>query len=113
MEHRSSLLQLTREERMLLIRFVCSFVWVDFQVRVEERAMVAGMIRRFELDAEEERQALEWLKAPPDPELVDPQSVPREHRVIFLRAVESVVSVDREVTEDERESVILFAQLLR
>jgi len=97
---------------MLLIRFVCSFAWVDFRVRVEEREMVARLIRRFELDESEEREALGWLQRPPDPESVDPQSVPHEHRVLFLRAVESLVSVDREVTAEERESVILFAQLV-
>lgn len=113
MERSSTLLQLTREERMLLLRFVCSFAWVDFRVRVEEREMVARLIRRLELDDVEKREALQWLKAPPDPDSIDPNSVPREHRVLFLRAVESVVSVDREVTPEERESVILFAQLIR
>lgn len=109
----STLLDLTREERMLLIKFVCSFVWVDFKVRVEEREMVARLIRRLELDDAETQDALGWLKTPPDPELVDPYSVPHEHRVLFLRAIETVVSVDREVTPEERESVILFAQLIR
>ncbi len=109
----SALLQLTREERMLLMRFVCSFVWVDFKVRVEEREMVARLIRRLELDAAEEQETLEWLKTPPDPESIDPYDVPHAHRVLFLRAVETVVSVDREVTPEERESVILFAQLIR
>jgi len=61
----------------------------------------------------EEREALEWLKLPPDPGSVDPTRIPREHRMLFLRAVESAVSIDREVTEEERESVILFAKLIR
>ena len=98
---------------MLLMRFVCSFAWVDFKVRDEEREMVARLIRRFELDEAEERETLQWLKIPPAPESIDPNDVPHEHRLVFLRAVETVVSVDREVTPEERESVILFAQLIR
>jgi len=49
----SSLLELDREERMLLMRFVCSFAWVDLKVTVEERALAAHLISRLELDEDE------------------------------------------------------------
>ncbi|MFP8873495.1 MAG: hypothetical protein VCB42_02945, partial [Myxococcota bacterium] len=109
----AALRQLTREERMLLLRFVCSFAWVDLKIRPEEREMVARLVRRMELDEDEKEQVFEWLKTPPSPESVDPHQVPRAHRVLFLREVESVVSIDREITPEERESVILFGQLIR
>ena len=98
---------------MLLLRFVCSFAWVDLKIRVEERGMVTRLIRRMELEDEEREQVFEWLKTPPAPESVDPQAIPRAHRVLFLREVESVVSIDKEITPEERESVILFGQLIR
>lgn len=98
---------------MQLLRFVCSFAWVDLKIREEERGMVARLIRRMELGQEERQQVFEWLKTPPAPESVDPQAIPRAHRVLFLREVESVVAIDREITPEERESVILFGQLIR
>jgi len=104
---------LTHEERLLLMRFVCSFAWADLEIRPEEREFVAMMIRRLELDADERRQVLEWLEVPPSPDSVDPDRVPRTHRMKFLRAVESTVTVDGEVSPEERENLVLFAQLIR
>ncbi len=107
-----SLLELSSQERMQLLRFVCSFAWIDLKITPEEQELVAKMITRLELDTDEMNQVTGWLKAPPPPESVDPQDIPHEHRVRFLRAMESVVAVDGEVTEDERETVIVFAQLI-
>lgn len=109
----SSLKDLSGEERMLLMRFVCSFAWVDLKVTPEERLLGARLISRLKLGKDEMLQVEKWLESPPEPESVDPTEVPHRHRVQFLRAVESMVAVDGEVTEDERETVILFAQLIR
>jgi len=95
-----------------LLRFVCSFAWIDLKITAEERDLVAQMIARLELDTDEMNQVAGWLKSPPSPDSVDPQDVPHEHRVRFLRAMESMVAVDGEVTDDERETVIVFAQLI-
>ena len=108
----SSLLELNSQERLQLLRFVCSFAWIDLKITPEERDLVAQMIARLELDPDEMNQVAGWLKAPPSPDSVDPQDVPHEHRVRFLRAMESMVAVDGEVTDDERETVIVFAQLI-
>ena len=104
---------LSREQRMLLMRFVCSFAWADLKVTSEERLLAARLIARLNLGQDEALQVKEWLESPPDPESVDPTEVPHRHRVQFLRAVESMVAIDGEVTEEEREAVILFAQLIR
>jgi uncharacterized tellurite resistance protein B-like protein len=113
MEEATPLKELTREERMLLMRFVCSFVWADLEVKAEEREHVAQLIHRLKLEEEEERQVQQWLETPPPLGSVDPKLVPREHRMKFLRAVESVVTVDGEVSPEERESLVLFAKLIR
>ena len=113
MEEQAPLHELTPEERLLLMRFVCSFAWADLAVKPEERKLVARLIRRLQLDEEERQQVLQWLDSPPPIGSVDPKLVPRAHRVKFLRAVESTVAVDGEVTPEERESLILFAQLIR
>jgi tellurite resistance protein len=98
---------------MLLMRFVCSFAWADLEVRPEERALAAQMIDQLELDAEEKKQVHQWLESPPAAASVDPTDVPRDHRLKFLRAVESMVTVDGEVSPEERESLVIFAQLIR
>ena len=107
-----SLLELNSQERMQLLRFVCSFAWIDLKITPEERELVAQMITRLELDTDEMSEVAGWLQSPPSPDSVDPQDVPHEHRVRFLRAMESMVAVDGEVTNDERETVIIFAQLI-
>ena len=107
------LADLTRDERLLLMEFVCSFAWADLEVKPEERDLVAKQIRRLKLDDDEAEQVKEWLDAPPPLDDLDPARVPHAHRVKFLRAIESIVTVDGEVSPEERESLILFAQLIR
>jgi tellurite resistance protein len=113
MEEEAPLRELTRDERLLLMRFVCSFAWADLEVKPEERELVARLIHRLQLDDEEKRQVLEWLESPPPPGSVDPKLVPRAHRMKFLRAVESTVAVDGEVSAEERDSLLVFAKLIR
>ena len=113
MKNDAVLNELTREERLLLMRFVCSFAWADDEVKPEERELVARMIRRLQLDDDERRQVLEWLESPPAAGFVDPKQVPKAHRMKFLRAVESTVTVDGEVSPEERESLLRFAKLIR
>ena len=98
---------------MLLLRFVCSFAWVDLEVRATERAFVSQLARRLDLDEDERRQVEGWLAKPPTPESVDPTLVPRKHRMRFIRAIESVIAIDGEISSLEREQLLLFAQLLR
>jgi hypothetical protein len=98
---------------MLLLRFVCSFAWVDLEVRATERAFVSRLTRHLDLDEDERRQVEVWLSKPPPPESVDPALVPREHRMRFIRAIESVIAIDSEISSLEREQLVLFAQLLR
>jgi len=106
------LADLSREARLLLMEFVCSFAWADLEVKPEERNLVAKLIRRLELDDDEAEQVNQWLDTPPPLDDLDPARVPRAHRVKFLRAVESMVTVDGEVSPEERESLIIFAQLI-
>lgn len=105
--------ELNREERLLLLKFVCSFAWADLEVRPEERAFVARLIRKLALDADERREVEGWLERPPAPEEVDPALVPREHRRVFVQAIESLIAADGEIAEAEREQLLVFAKLVR
>ena len=107
------LADLTRDERLLLMEFVCSFAWADLEIKPEERDLVAQLIRRLKLGEDEAEQVNAWLDVPPPLDDLDPARVPRAHRVKFLRAVESIVTVDGEVSPEEHDSLVVFAQLIR
>lgn len=102
---------LSREDRLRLMKFVCSFAWADLEVQDEERAFVTKMISYLELDADS--KLIEgWLRHPPRPEEVDPTDVPREHRELFLDAVRRLVAADDRIDPKEAETLALFEQLL-
>ena len=104
---------LSKDERLQPMRFVCSFAWADLEIRDEESVYVADLMRRLDLDEDEEVQVQGWLSRPPDPEDVDPTLIPVEHRQIFLDALLGVLGSDGEIDEAETESFNLLSMLLR
>jgi len=105
--------RLQRTERLRLMKFICSFAWADLEVRDEERAFIAKMMKRLELDEEEEVQVQKWLELPPRPEEIDPTEVPREHRQLFIDAARAMIVADGRISEEEAEIFELFEQLIR
>jgi uncharacterized tellurite resistance protein B-like protein len=102
---------LSREDRLRLMKFVCSFAWADLEVQDEERAFVMKMVSYLKLDSD--LKLIEgWLRHPPRPEEVDPTDVPREHREMFLDAVRRLVAADDRIDPKEAETLALFEQLL-
>jgi uncharacterized tellurite resistance protein B-like protein len=105
--------KLSPKDRLRLMKFVCSFVWADLEVKGSEKKFVANMVKKLHLTDEESAQVKEWLKVPPRPEEVDPTQIPKEHRQMFLDTMRDVVTADGEVAPDEWENLALFEQLLR
>jgi hypothetical protein len=70
------------------------------------------MVEKLGLDADERKQVAAWLELPPRAEEVDPAAVPHAHRHLFLQAAREIVAADGEISEDERENLALFEQLL-
>lgn len=108
-----SLKKLSREDRLRLMRFVCSFAWADLEVKKTERALVQKMAKKLGLEEDELAQVKEWLQVPPRAEDVDPQSIPGAQRKLFLDAAREMIAVDGEIDPDEKESFAIFEQLLR
>ena len=103
--------QLSRDDRLRLMKFVCSFAWADLEIQPEERTFVAKLIEK--LGLEQDRPQIEgWLKSPPPPEEVDPTRVPRAHRELFLQAAKGVIAADDVIDEAEAENLELLEQLL-
>jgi uncharacterized membrane protein YebE (DUF533 family) len=108
-----SLDALSQDDRLRLLRFVCSFAWADLHVHPRERALIAGLIQRLHLGPEDRARVDEWIDLPPAAQDVDPTSVPMAHRLLFRQAVAAAVLADGRVTEEERDAMELFDLLTR
>lgn len=105
--------ELNRDDRMQLMRFVCSFAWADLEIRPEERDFIIKMITRLELDEDETAQVAAWLQVPPRADDLDPEDIPREHRKLFLDAARAMILSDGSVEQVEAENLIILDALLR
>jgi uncharacterized tellurite resistance protein B-like protein len=105
--------QLSSDDRMRLMKFVCSFAWADLHVHAKERAFVARMVKKLKLDKKEVKQVEAWLTVPPRAEEVDPAEVPREHRELFLQSTRQIIVADGEIHPEEQSMFELLEELLR
>ncbi|MDI1447962.1 TerB family tellurite resistance protein [Polyangium sp. 6x1] len=103
---------LSREDRLQVMRFVCSFAWADLEIKPKERALVHKMVKELHLDPDEAKQVEGWLKVPPRAEEVDPATIPRAHRQMVLDAARRIIKADGNVDPEEQESLSLLEQLL-
>ncbi|MFO0686499.1 MAG: TerB family tellurite resistance protein [Sandaracinus sp.] len=106
------LAKLPKEERLQLMKFVCSFAWADLEIADQERRWVHKLVQRLGLDADEAKQVERWLELPPRAEEVDPAQVPHAHRSIFLNAAREIIAADGTISDEERENLALLEQLL-
>lgn len=105
--------ELSSEERLSLLRFVCAFAWADLEIADNERSFVTDLARKLGADEDEIGQVESWLKIPPPAEDVDPTDIPSEHRQLFLNSAVQMISADGRVDSEEVEILSLFEQLLR
>ena len=104
---------LNKEDRLQLMRFVCSFAWADLEIADAEREFIVKMVVRLKLDDEEQEQVAQWLEVPPPADDLDPADVPKEHRQLFLAAAKAMILSDGSVEDVEAENLIILDQLLR
>jgi uncharacterized tellurite resistance protein B-like protein len=103
---------LTREDRLLLLKFVCAFAWADLEIHQKERHFVRRLMKKLQLDAGEQHLVEGWLDVPPKPEEVDPNKVPSQHRKLFLDTARELISADGTIDEAEAENFSLLEDLL-
>ena len=104
---------LNKEDRLQLMRFVCSFAWADLEIADAERDFIVKMVVRLDLDEEEQEQVAQWLEVPPRADDLDPAEIPKEHRQLFLDAAKAMIMSDGNVEDVEAENLIILDQLLR
>jgi uncharacterized membrane protein YebE (DUF533 family) len=105
--------ELSKADRLRLLAFVCSFAWADLHVEDAERQLVRDLVRRLKLAPDDAKQVEKWLRKPPRPEEVDPNTVPLPHRELFLEAARAIIVADGEVHPKEAAIYALLDQLLR
>lgn len=94
---------LSRDDRKLLLRFLCAFAWTDLEVTDKERKFVKRLVERLGVVGEDAEEVEEWLHIAPAPGSVDPNQVPAEHRRTFVEAVRAMIYADGKVDDEERE----------
>ena len=113
---------LDREERLRLMKFVCSFAWADLEVQDEERDFVRRLVKKLELDDTDRGMVEEWLQGPPRAGAQSHRSSGRccslpavlvgMSRSLFLDAVRAMIVSDGRVDQDEAENLVLLEALL-
>lgn len=113
MTRNQDLAKLSQAERRKLLQFVTSFAWTDLTITAGELAYIHRLVARLHLTPEEAQDVERWIKTPPQPEDVDPTTIPRAHREIFLGAVKDLALADGGATPEEKESLALLEALTR
>ena len=96
---------LSKEDRLLLLKFVCAQAWTDLEIHEGERRFVERLMQLMTLDEQERSQVTSWLHVAPAPGDLDPSQIPAEHRQTFVNAVRAVMYADGEVDDEEREQL--------
>lgn len=92
--------RLGKDERMLLLRLVANLAWLDGEVRDEERKFVRRLMAGVDLSSDETKEVESWLLVAP--EEVKPESVPVEHKRLFVEAARMAMFVDGEIAPEEQ-----------
>jgi uncharacterized tellurite resistance protein B-like protein len=103
--------KLSPAERRKLLRFVIAFAWSDLAITPAELAYIERLMQRLHLSPEESADVTQWMKTPPQPEEVDPTTIPREHRQIFIEAVRELMHSDGRASDEEKENFRLLERL--
>jgi len=103
---------LSRDDRLRLMKFVCTFAWADLKVQPAERAFVTDLVRKLQLEEDEVAQVERWLTVPPLSDEVDPTEIPAAHRRLFLDVISKLAEADGRIYRRERESIALLRDLL-
>ncbi len=111
MDRAKELARLNPADRRKLLRFVIGTAWADLKITPREVGYLEKLLRRLQLPPHEEAEVLQWLKEPPQPEDIDPTSIPREHRQVFLDAVRGMMRADGSASAEEKENLRLLERL--
>jgi bacterioferritin len=105
--------ELTYALKLKLIEWACAFAWADLEVQPEERALILKLMEQLQIEEPEDRKkVIQWLKRPPPVDDLDPYSIPRSAREIFVKECEEVIRADGVIKAEEAESLAILRKVL-
>ena len=102
----------TSEEKMQIMRFICTFAWADLKVVPSEKLMIERFCNTLQLDENQRKEVNSWTKRPIHPEDIDPFSIPDHLKKYILSAAKAISIVDGDFDEKEAELLELLQNLL-
>ena len=105
-------MELTTEEKLSVMRFICAFAWADLEIQQAERKLINQIMEVIQLAEEHRPTVLGWLDRPPRAEDVDPLSIPDNLKELILDAATGVILADGELQDAEIDLLDLFQQIL-
>jgi uncharacterized tellurite resistance protein B-like protein len=102
---------LDSEQRLRLLKLVCTMAWADDEVQYDEKGFIAKLMFQLKMPAAEIRQVKQWLASPPEDD-VKVEDIPPEHRAMFLQVCHGVLSADGVVTDQEKQALARIEALL-
>jgi uncharacterized tellurite resistance protein B-like protein len=99
---------LTEDERVDLMRFLCSFAWVDGEVQAQERTVLERVLGGLGLSTEARAKASAWLFAPPDMEGFDFGAITPDKRGLFIDHAFEVASAHGGLAAEEMRHLQMF-----
>lgn len=103
---------LSKDERMSLMKFVCSFAWADLRIADTERKFVQRLVRKLKLGKDEKAQVEQWLELPPRADELDPEQIAPSHKALFLTTAREMIEADGQIAAEEVENFELLEELL-
>lgn len=104
-----NVMQLSKADRLQVLRFAASFVWADLEVRAPERRFLSHLADELAVDRTELPRL---LALPPTAEEIDPASVSRAAAVAVRSAALRAIASDGHVDAAEMTMFELLDDLL-
>ena len=102
---------LNGEERLLLLRLVASFAWVDGIVDEAEKRFVRRLMGKITLTTAEVHDVESWLLSPPTEE-IPIERIAEANRRVFLESVRALMFVDGKIDPAEQEHFDRLREML-
>jgi tellurite resistance protein len=106
-------MELTTDEKLSVMRFICAFAWADLEIQNDEVKLINQIMQALELDKKHYQTVYQWLKRPPRAEDVDPFTIPDNLKEIILDAATGVILADGELQDSEMEMLELLQNILQ
>ncbi len=104
---------LSSDERLILMRFLCAFAWADGEVQGQERAVIMSLLEHMQFSTDQRREVIGLLDQAPVDEEIDLTSVSEKHRIMFRDLAYAVVSADGRVHPGEKRLLALVNKFVQ